>query len=181
MKRKQGVRGTAGSTPAQPSKTHHRRDSWALGTPIASRPTSALSDSSGRESTLGKQRKLLSDSALTSSAIKVPALGKSTRVNGAMGPPASTKPRPSMSTPTPILRPQSMVSHAPSGAKQPGTSTSLTRKRMSSGTLDRAQAMAKAAPVGPRGSSSNNNSVSSVSEAEEKENVNVGRKIPVPA
>ncbi|KAH7910563.1 hypothetical protein BJ138DRAFT_1113986 [Hygrophoropsis aurantiaca] len=111
VKRRLGVRGTGGSTPAQPSKVASRRDSSIFATPSTggSRPPSAMSDTgserkAGADS--GSERK---DSAPRASAA---ALGKSVRMNlgtsvsgtGKMGPPATKVSRPSMGlggTPTP--------------------------------------------------------------------------------
>ena len=193
MKRRQGVRGTAGGTPARPSKVHHRRESSVLdNTPAAPRPSSVLSDSSGRDSVLGNLRKGASDSTLTSSAIRISTLGKSTRVNtgvgsraslkaeGSMGPPL-TRPRISMSTPTPISRPSSVSSQASAAGK---SSIAPDRsRRLSSGAFDRTQAKTtKAMTIASRGSAGNlNSSITSVSEAEEKENIAVGKGVPVPA
>ncbi|KAM6493285.1 hypothetical protein JOM56_011419 [Amanita muscaria] len=174
MKRKQGVRGTAGSTPAQPSKIHRRASSVLEGTPSTSRPPSVLSDSSGRESVLGKQRKRSSES-ITSSAIKISALGKSSRINGSMGPPITSRPRASISTPTPLARASSVTSQRSTGEKQ--SATPLTQRRMPSSTFDRVQARTRAAPAVPKGSPGDG-SITSVSEAEEKENVG---RLPVPA
>ena len=192
MKRRQGVRGTAGVTPARPSKVHHRRESSVLDiTPAAPRPSSVLSDSSGPESVLGNHRKGASESALTSSAIRISALGKSTRVNtgvgsratlraeGPMGPPL-TRPRISMSTPTPISRPSSVSSQASATGKS--SIAPVRTRRLSSGTFDRTQAKATKATIASRGSSGNlNSSITSVSEAEEKENIAVGKGVAVPA
>lgn len=193
MKRRQGVRGTAGSTPARPSKIHHRRESSALdNTPVAPRPSSILSDSDGRESVLGNHRKLPSDPALTSSAIRISTLGKSMRVNsvvgsrpslkaeGSMGPPL-TRPRVSTSTPTPISRPSSVSSQASAASKS--SIAPVTTRRLSSSTFDRTQSKtAKQMTIASKGSSGNlNSSITSVSEAEEKENIAVGKGVPVPA
>ncbi|KAF8622280.1 hypothetical protein AX15_007147 [Amanita polypyramis BW_CC] len=193
MKRRQGVRGTAGSTPAQPSKLQHRRNSSvSVGTPTLSRPPSVTSDSSGRESVLGKQRKLSSDSTLTSSAIRISTLGKSARVNtgagpsrapsraeGSMGPPLA-KSRASISTPTPMSRVSSVSSQASVGKQ---SITPVPQKRIPSSTLDRSQArtakVTTAASKGPV--SPGNSSVASISETEEKENVSLGKRVPVPA
>jgi len=79
-KRRMGVRGTAGSTPAQPGRISHQRESGVFGTPnvarSSSRPSSVMSDSS----TTTKGRKLSTESLSTS---KISALGKSMRVNNA--------------------------------------------------------------------------------------------------
>ncbi|KAF9649720.1 hypothetical protein BDM02DRAFT_3094244, partial [Thelephora ganbajun] len=70
LKRKMGVRGTAGSTPAPAS---HKRESSIFNTPTVIRPPSALSDSSKDGG--GKKRTIE-----TPSTIKT--LAKSVRVNG---------------------------------------------------------------------------------------------------
>ena len=101
IKRKLGVRGTAGSTPAQHSKIAHRRDA---STPVSSRPLSIASDS-------GLSDKKSSETPVSVS--RVAPLGKSVRGNangpqgsvGSMGPPAPVKPRVSaVNTPTPLPR-----------------------------------------------------------------------------
>ncbi|CAA7262658.1 unnamed protein product [Cyclocybe aegerita] len=129
LKRKIGVRGTAGSTPAPASKIANRRDSAIFtATPAAtsSRPPSVLSDAGtdGTTASTGrKERKNSSETPLSASG-RTSALGKSTRVNstapgsfssakkplsrtssvdGAMGPPPpKAAARPSLvGTPTP--------------------------------------------------------------------------------
>ena len=111
------MKATAGSTPAQPSKVYHRRDSSIFTTtPVQPRPPSVISDS-GTDTHIPKKKVFPEMSA---SSAKVLALGKSTRVNGSgsvsssanktvvragmdgsiMGPPP-LKPRPSIGTPTP--------------------------------------------------------------------------------
>ncbi|PPQ98686.1 hypothetical protein CVT24_003313 [Panaeolus cyanescens] len=145
IKRKAGVRGTAGSTPlsaqASTSKpTHHRRESSIFS--ATPRPSSAMSNatdigsvSDAPSATLRKERK---NSWESSSAAKIPALGKSIRTNAnasasatstpstvgktlsragsessIMGPPTS-KPRVSMGTPTPTSRLPSSITRSSS-------------------------------------------------------------------
>ena len=144
LKRKHNVRGTAGSTPAQPSKVAHRRDSsiFTSNVPI-SRPPSVMSDS-GTDTGLGKGRSTPSDGGST----RPLALGKSSRVNGtpinasaskpvrgiegSMGPPPM-KPRPSRSlagTPTPAGRLASL-SRTRSAKPVPTTGASHSRTEQS--------------------------------------------------
>ncbi|KAJ7093141.1 hypothetical protein C8R44DRAFT_890910 [Mycena epipterygia] len=93
LKRRLGVRGTTGNTPAQTSKTvHQRRDSSVYATPRMSRPSSFTSESG----VLGHERK-----PSVEGPSKTPALSKSMRSNtsaavlptplksarGTMGPP----------------------------------------------------------------------------------------------
>ena len=131
IKRKIGVRGTGGSTPA-PARIV-RRDSSVFGTPtVQERPSSVLSDAS---STTSRSRKV----ETPVSAVKAPALGKSGRANGAtpvagmtkriegsMGPPPVAK-RPSMATPTPVSRVSSLSKSNLPTAK-PGSGTAPHRR-----------------------------------------------------
>ncbi|KAK2465139.1 hypothetical protein APHAL10511_002831 [Amanita phalloides] len=189
MKRRQGVRGIAGATPARPSKAHHRRDSSVLDDiPTVPRPLSVMSDSSGRESVVGNQRKRSSDSTLTASAIRISTLGKSSRINSvssrtssraegsSMGPPMM-KPRASISTPTPMSRPSSQILAVDRPSIAP-----LSARRVPSSTIDRTRAKTvKGTTTASKVSPNNlNNSINSVSEAEEKENVALGKGVPVP-
>ncbi|KAJ7222558.1 hypothetical protein GGX14DRAFT_429090 [Mycena pura] len=142
LKRRLGVRGTAGSTPAQPSKIgHQRRDSALFSTPsVGSRPPSVISDAG-------------TDGG-SASGTKMPALGKSLRFNtsaskpatapratGSMGPPAapSTKPRASVTgTPTP-----SSLSRSTSARPVPtSTPAPVAHRRVVSATLDQSTARA---------------------------------------
>nr|GAT50271.1 predicted protein [Mycena chlorophos] len=139
IKRKMGVRGTAGATPAQPSKTatHSRRDSAIFSTPtLSSRPPSVLSDAGtdGGSGSTGKMPALSKSTRLNTSTSKPPV-----RAVGSMGPPPApiTKPRVS-GTPTPAgpsglsrstsARPSSTIS----------TSTPVAHRRVASSTLDQA-------------------------------------------
>ncbi|KAL4251837.1 hypothetical protein AB1N83_013458 [Pleurotus pulmonarius] len=94
IKRKMGVRGTAGSTPAQPSKTahhpaqpsktaHHRRDSSAFSTPSISRPSSRPPSVISESGLSIKERKGTDTPAALA---KIPALGKSIRANSTATP-----------------------------------------------------------------------------------------------
>ncbi|TFK36501.1 hypothetical protein BDQ12DRAFT_242419 [Crucibulum laeve] len=179
LKRRIGVRGTAGSTPAQASKTaHHRRDSSVFSvTPSISRPPSAMSDSGNEGSTVRKERKISAEGPSTSS--KIAALGKSTRINGtpsatssaskriegSMGPPPM-KPRASMAgTPTPTSRVSSLTRS--SSAKPVHNATPVPHRRVSSATLEQSQSRTRAlkSPITAE------SPTPSVSEQSEKENV----------
>ncbi|KAF8806734.1 hypothetical protein BYT27DRAFT_6607186 [Phlegmacium glaucopus] len=73
-------KGTVGSTPAQPSKVSHRRDSSiSTATPVLSRLACAISDS-GTDAMPKKERN--HSSGMPPPSVKPLALGKSTRVNG---------------------------------------------------------------------------------------------------
>ncbi|KAJ7730391.1 hypothetical protein DFH07DRAFT_993983 [Mycena maculata] len=191
LKRRMGVRGTGGATPAQPSKVAGRRDSAVFNTPgLGSRPPSVLSDAG-------------TDGGSASGA-KIPALGKSSRLNnstsasaakpasarGSMGPPAPvTKPRVSLvGTPTPTPRFGAQAQDVRGGAKEDarlsrsasarpaGSTPAPAHRRVASATLDQVTAArvggGKARP--------------SAGEETEKENVDVARppvrgRVPVPA
>ncbi|KAG9217924.1 hypothetical protein CCMSSC00406_0008565 [Pleurotus cornucopiae] len=89
IKRKMGVRGTAGSTPAQPSKTaHHRRDSSAFSTPSISRPSSRPPSVISESGLSIKERKVTDTPAASA---KIPALGKSIRANSTATPSIASK------------------------------------------------------------------------------------------
>lgn len=183
------MRGTAGTTPAQPSKTaHQRRDSQAFtATPVASRPSSVMSDGS----VASKERKLSTESA------KIPALGKNTRVSngsttgaftlsaslkaargieGSMGPPPAGKPRVSMATPTPSGSrvPSSSLGRSssarPSG--HPATPVPASHRRGSSANMLAMDPKNKA-PTSMRRAAVNASPAPSLSEQDEKENVEV--------
>ncbi|KAJ7452151.1 hypothetical protein B0H11DRAFT_302820 [Mycena galericulata] len=184
LKRRMGVRGTGGATPAQPSKVAARRDSAVFSTPgVTSRPPSVLSDAG-------------TDGGSASGA-KMAALGKSTRLNGSaakpatargsMGPPAPvTKPRVSLAgtpTPTPRFGAQDVRATAREDARlsrsasaKPAASTPApVHRRVVSATLDQATSgrVVKTRPA-------------NVEKETEKENVEVARpdsraRVPVPA
>ncbi|KAF7373510.1 hypothetical protein MSAN_00561200 [Mycena sanguinolenta] len=149
LKRRMGVRGTAGSTPAQPSKVGQRRDSAIFTTPsLGSRPSSVISDAGtdggsangNKIAALGKSSRL--NNTLSSSTSK-PA----PRAVGSMGPPAPvTKPRPSVTgTPTPATRDRAApILSRSSSAKPTPTSTPAptVHRRVVSATLDQATARA---------------------------------------
>ncbi|KAF7297130.1 hypothetical protein MIND_00945900 [Mycena indigotica] len=139
IKRKLGVRGTAGSTPVQPSKVgHQRRDSTIFSTPsLGSRPPSVISEAGSDGGSAGPG--------------KMPALGKSTRLNtsttksattrvvGSMGPPPApiSKPRASLGTPTP-----NTLSRSTSARPSSSAATPLVHRRVASATLDNATSRA---------------------------------------
>jgi hypothetical protein len=164
LKRKIGVRGTGGSTPAQPSKIAHRREA---STPaLLSRPPSVISDSGSSV----KDRVKGTETPLGIS--KVPtAFGKSVRTNvgaqtqaqGSMGPPPP-KPRASgVGTPTPASRGLARSTSArPTGTP---VGAGPHHRSVSSGEgLARMKVPRVAVPV-----------------AEEKENVDAKRPVMVPA
>ncbi|CAK5271161.1 unnamed protein product [Mycena citricolor] len=121
MKRKMGVRGTAGSTPAQKT-SQQRRDSTVFNaTPsVGSRPPSVLSDAgSDRGSSTGKLP------ALTRLSNKPPV------TRGSMGPPPA---RPSVSgTPTPASSLSRSMSAKPALSSTP---VAAQHRRVVSATLD---------------------------------------------
>ncbi|KAJ7602487.1 hypothetical protein DFH06DRAFT_1488666 [Mycena polygramma] len=157
LKRRMGVRGTAGATPAPASKTGQRRDSAIFTTPsIGSRPSSVISDagtdggnpSGAKIAALGKSSRLNSStskpSTLNSSTSSKPA----TRAPGSMGPPAPvTKPRPSLAgTPTPATREARaapVLSRSASAKPALGSAPSpAVHRRVVSATLDQSTARA---------------------------------------
>ncbi|KAJ6630157.1 hypothetical protein B0H10DRAFT_2208272 [Mycena sp. CBHHK59/15] len=193
LKRRLGVRGTGGSTPVQPSKTaHQRRDSSVFTTPGMSRPPSVLSDS-GTDG--GREPKPSAETPASSA--RIPALGKSARlnsstssvtssskpvrtVNGAMGPPP-LKPRSSLvGTPTPTPR-VSSLSRSSSAKPTSSTPSIPAHRRVSSATLDQRMKMSR--------QTMSQSPAPSLSELDEKENVDVARgsnpqllaRIPTPA
>ncbi|GLB44159.1 hypothetical protein LshimejAT787_1600890 [Lyophyllum shimeji] len=194
IKRKLGVQGTGGSTPAPASRVAHaRRDSAIFSTPATiSRPPSAASDAG---STVGKERRRPVAETPASSATKPTTLGKSIRgnfagnanpttasaskrVEGSMGPPP-LKARPSItpaSTPTPAPRVSSLSRS--SSAKPQATQPAVSVHRRASSSLEQTRVGAK---LKPSRQTVNPSPVPSVSEQEEKENVDVSsrRKVPV--
>jgi len=177
LKRRLGVRGTAGSTPAQPSKIpQQRRDSAVFTTPSMSRPPSVISDS-GKDSiasiAFSKEHK-----APLETPVKLPALGKSGRTNstgtiltsttsksttGSMGPPMQ-KPRTSTATPTPTPKATSLSRS--SGKPPVSTPIAAPHRRGSSVTLGQSQSRMKISRQGI-----NPSPAPSVSESGEKENI----------
>ncbi|KAJ7075672.1 hypothetical protein B0H15DRAFT_866313 [Mycena belliarum] len=186
LKRRMGVRGTGGATPAQPSKIgHQRRDSTVFTTPgMTPRPPSVLSDAGTDAGTDGG----------SASGAKIPALGKSARLNsasvsaskpaarvpGSMGPPTSVAKRTSMvGTPTPTPR-VSSLSRSTSAKPALASSTSgapVAHRRVASATLDQSTARAVKA----------RQTMASPAPSVEKENVELARpassraRVPVPA
>jgi len=191
-----GLRGTAGSTPAQPSKTIHRRDSSVFSaTPVAgARPPSVISDSGTDVAAPRKERINFVETPQPVSA-RIAALGKSARVNvttnasassssvkvrpsveGAMGPPP-LKSRPSVvGTPTPTGRIPSLSRS--SSARGAVVTTPVLHRRVSSVAGEQAQVRTKASKARIGASPA-----LSVAELDEKENVDdsssSARKIPV--
>ncbi|KIJ18268.1 hypothetical protein PAXINDRAFT_110749 [Paxillus involutus ATCC 200175] len=175
VKRKYGVRGTGGSTPA-PSKVAPRRESSAFSTPSAVRPPSALSDVS-RD---GLERKL-GETPSGAPRASIGALSRSVRMNatptaagklvGSMGPPAAKISRPSVSTPIAPRAPSALgksISARSSAAGTPMAAASLRRASNSS-----VESQAKF--------TSRRFSVSSApSEADEKENVSTPKTLKTP-
>ncbi|KAG6911060.1 hypothetical protein DXG01_004575 [Tephrocybe rancida] len=187
IKRNLGVRGTGGATPAPATRvTSGRRDSPLFSTPSVSRPPSSASDTG---SIAGKRRGGVETPA---SAIKISTLGKSVRPNGtlasstsskriegSMGPPP-IKARSSLTgagTPTPVARLSSLSrsSAKPATATPPGVSV---HHRVAS--LEQSKSTGKTkTPL------RQTNPIPSLSEQEEKENVDTTSKrkslIPTPA
>ncbi|TFK71541.1 hypothetical protein BDN72DRAFT_817280 [Pluteus cervinus] len=202
LKRRLGVRGTAGSTPAQPSKVavHHRRDSSIFTNTPGARPPSAMSD--GRESVASNRERRSSGDAPTTSA-KIAALGKSIRANGtsSSGPSGSkvgamtraidgalghppVKGRPSTAgTPTSNARTPSMGRLSSSKPATPSSATPMPHRRVASAAATAEQSTPSAAPSTSSGTSMRAKLLrqamspppltSSSSESEEKENVDL--------
>ncbi|KAF7978184.1 hypothetical protein HWV62_1388 [Athelia sp. TMB] len=167
LKRKLGVKGTAGSTPAPAKIAHHRRESLSS-TPGIVRPPSALSDT-GRDTHRGLETPVSIPKALSRSVRANAGASVTPKASGAMGPPAAKAPRPSMGTPTPTASRLNRAASAKPTASAVGTPTSGVR-RAASTMLMRAGA----------GASGRKISESSVpSELDEKENV--GELPPAPA
>ncbi|PPQ70922.1 hypothetical protein CVT25_004766 [Psilocybe cyanescens] len=185
LKRKFNLRGTAGSTPAQPTKAaHHRRDSSIFSATPISRPPSAMSES-GTDAGGSTIKKKTSVETPQLSSTKIAALGKSTRINAngassasssaiktvragvddSMGPPP-LKSRPSIGgTPTPTGR-LSSLSRSSSAKAAPTAPTHTPHRRLSSVTSDHGQTKSKIGRGGVLASPA-----LSVAEQDEKENV----------
>ncbi|KAJ7431233.1 hypothetical protein FB451DRAFT_436193 [Mycena latifolia] len=148
LKRRMGVRGTAGSTPAQPSKIgHQRRDSAVFTTPgISSRPPSVISDAGtdGGSASGAKIPALGKSTRLNSSTSSVSATKPTARVPGSMGPPAPiAKPRGSLAgTPTPTPRAGSSLSRSASAKPTLASTPAPVHRRVASATLDQSTARA---------------------------------------
>ncbi|CCL98315.1 uncharacterized protein FIBRA_00309 [Fibroporia radiculosa] len=174
LKRRIGVRGTAGGTPAQATKApHHRRESSIFGTPniAGSRPSSALSDTNST----AKERKPTD----TPSTVTKAALAKSIRANvtgsatvttkrsleGAMGPPplraSSTTPGP---TPTRIPSASSTRTPTSTAPSSFGKATPTLQRRMS--------ATSSLEPSRLRTARTSREPLASASESDEKEKEN---------
>lgn len=211
LKRKIGVKGTAGSTPAPSSKIISRRDSSVFNaTPLSaltskpsSRPPSVLSEADSIST--GPRKERVSTGETQTISARVSALGKSTRVNtmggasasvaksvsgrastdSSMGPP-SLKPRQSVATPTPAGRVSSLTrSFSANKIGTPQSVTPMPHRRVAS--VEQQQTPSQKARMG-RVSVTASPAPSSVAEVDEKENVATTsppvRKramIPVPA
>ncbi|KAK7055389.1 hypothetical protein R3P38DRAFT_2681793 [Favolaschia claudopus] len=185
LKRRMGVRGTAGATPAQPSKLgHQRRDSAVFSTPsLGSRPPSVLSDAGTEVGSTGAKIAALGKSTRLNNIATSSTAKPATRVPGSMGPPAPvTKPRPSLAgTPTPAAREARVAAPvlARSASAKPASTTTpspAVHRRVVSATLD--QAMARVTK--PRAT------VNASPAPSDKENVEAPRpasraRVPVPA
>uniref|UniRef100_A0A8H7XXY7 Uncharacterized protein n=1 Tax=Psilocybe cubensis TaxID=181762 RepID=A0A8H7XXY7_PSICU len=187
IKRKLNVRGTAGSTPAQPAKaSHHRRDSSIFSATPISRPPSVISESGTDAGGSTIKKKSSAETPMLNST-KITALGKSTRINasgassassttsktairagvdGSMGPPP-LKSRPSINgTPTPSGRLSSLSrSSSVKAGAAPAAPTHTPHRRLSSVNSDSGSGKSK---IGKGGLTS---PTSSVAEQDEKENV----------
>ncbi|EPQ55818.1 hypothetical protein GLOTRDRAFT_93366 [Gloeophyllum trabeum ATCC 11539] len=163
LKRRLGVKGTAGATPAAATtKTFHRRESSIPVTPGTSRPSSRLSETTKRgtsqtPSALSKSIRGNRTMDSTSSADSLPASAQ--KIQGAMGPPL-TKPRASAAsagtpTPTQSRLPPSSLKRTSSANPAPATAGPSTLHR-------RASSVTPASKVA--------RSPSSMSEREDKEN-----------
>ncbi|KAJ6500409.1 hypothetical protein C8R45DRAFT_896427 [Mycena sanguinolenta] len=118
LKRRLGVRGTAGNTPSQASKpTHQRRASSVSVAPKMSRPSSFTSEF-GVD--LNRERK-----ASAESSSKIPALNKSTRLNSSTSAAPPPSKRGSMGPP-PLRTRSSIVGASTIGSKTLSRSTSAT-------------------------------------------------------
>lgn len=181
LKRRIGVRGTAGGTPAPASKVHaSRRESSIFGTPsVATRPPSVLSDTG---STTRERR-----GSETPSTISKPTLQKSIRANG----PASTttssmaakRPSGVMGPPSSLGRSQSAnatvsatPTRIPSGSSARATPSTIKApgpghaRRMSASVLDSSKLRASTSSADKLKKLERLPSVSSASEPDEKEN-----------
>ncbi|KAF7359403.1 hypothetical protein MSAN_01282900 [Mycena sanguinolenta] len=118
LKRRLGVRGTAGNTPSQANKpTHQRRESSISVAPKMSRPSSFTSEF-GVD--LSRERK-----ASAESASRVPALNKSTRLNSSTSAAPPPSKRGSMGPP-PLRTRSSIVGTSTITSKPLNRSTSAT-------------------------------------------------------
>lgn len=173
--------GTAGSTPAAPSRIGNRRESNAFSTPMPlkppSRPPSSLSD------TGSKAAKQVSE---TPSTIGKTMLGKSIRANmnapappsalkaarfseGAMGPPTH-KPRASLSSSTSSVVQSSLSRSSSARASSANATTTLSHhRRVSSSSLHHSLS-SKAALMRSANAAADLSESDASSVAEEKEN-----------
>ncbi|KAF9219309.1 hypothetical protein BS17DRAFT_789471 [Gyrodon lividus] len=178
VKRKHGVRGTGGSTPA-PSKIASRRESSTFSTPSAGRPPSALSDVS-RD---GLERKL-GETPSVPPRVSIGALSRSVRMNaassaaaklvGGMGPPAakiSRPPAPGISTP---IGPRALSALG----KSPSARSSVAGTVTTAGNLRRASNSSVESQT--KVTSRRISASSAPSEADEKENVSTPTSLKTP-
>ncbi|KAJ6618271.1 hypothetical protein B0H10DRAFT_1947664 [Mycena sp. CBHHK59/15] len=122
LKRRLGVRGTGGTTPAQPGKAAHRRDSSVVATPGIPRPLSFTSESGTDPQ---RERKPSVDTST-----KIPALGRSTRLNTSANPlPMTSKPSRGTtgSMGPPPLKPRASIVGTPTLSSRTLTRSSSTR------------------------------------------------------
>ncbi|KAG6812008.1 hypothetical protein H0H92_004737 [Tricholoma furcatifolium] len=186
IKRSHGVRGTAGATPAPGSRASiSRRESALFATPMVSRPPSVTSDAGSTVSNSRKSTGLES----SSSAIKVSTLGKSVRPNGTVAPSAASKriegsmgpPPVKRSTSTGATSPVARVSSLSKSTAKPTTSVPVNRRVTS---LEKAQPQVKPKLKSTLRQAVSPTSTPTLSEQEEKENVDVSSKktlVPIPA
>lgn len=116
LKRKIGVRGTGGSTPAPAAMK--RRESSMFATPTVIRPPSALSDASNkekREAPAATTRGLTKTTRTNVTA--APTAVKATRVEGSMGPP------PTRTVRAPVSATSARLARSPSGTPPTAVST----------------------------------------------------------
>ncbi|KAF8227322.1 hypothetical protein L208DRAFT_1405732 [Tricholoma matsutake] len=194
LKRKMGVRGTAGSTPAQSGRLSRQRETSVFSTPNVTRPSSRPSSAMSDASATTKGRRQSTESLSTSA--KISALGKSMRINNAAGSAPSTTSKPSarviegsMGPPPVKLRASAAGTPTPTGRAssysrfpitKPATTplgTSVPQQRISS--VEHAQTKKKPSRQGIA------SPALSVSEQDEKENISIDSKrrslLPTPA
>ncbi|KAI0765470.1 hypothetical protein C8Q74DRAFT_1205632 [Fomes fomentarius] len=179
LKRRIGVRGTAGGTPAPVSKVPaSRRESSIFGTPsVATRPPSVLSDTGSTT----KERR----GSETPSTISKPTLQRSIRANGLASTTAAStavkRPSSVMGPPSSLGRSQSAnatvsatPTRIPSGSSARATPSTIKApghaRRMSASVLDSSKLRASTSSADKLKKLERLPSVSSASEPDEKEN-----------